>query len=45
LAASHAVPPETPIENIYAMYEAAGISKEKIWDNASDIRKKMSSIY
>ena len=45
LAASHAVPPETPIENIYAMYEAAGISKEKIRDNASDIRKKLSNTY
>ena len=42
LAASHAVPPETPIENIYAMYEPAGISKEKILDNAADIRKKLT---
>jgi uroporphyrinogen decarboxylase len=40
LAASHAVPPETPIENIYALYEPAGISKEKILDNAADIRKR-----
>jgi len=40
LAASHAVPPETPIQNIYAMYEPAGITKEKIMDNAADIRKK-----
>jgi len=42
LAASHAVPPETPIQNIYAMYEPAGISKEKIRDNAADIRKILS---
>ena len=41
LAASHAIPPETPIENIYALYEPAGISKEKILDNAADIRKKI----
>lgn len=40
LAASHAIPPETPIDNIYAMYEPAGISKEKIMDHAADIRKK-----
>jgi uroporphyrinogen decarboxylase len=39
LAASHAIPPETPIENIYAMYESAGITKEKIRDNAAEIRK------
>jgi len=38
LAASHTVPPETPLENIFAMYAAAGISKEKIFDNAADIR-------
>jgi uroporphyrinogen decarboxylase len=38
LAASHAVPPETPIENIYAMYEAAGVSREEILDHAADIR-------
>ena len=44
LAASHAVPPETPIENIYAMYESAGISKEKILDNAADIRKFKGSV-
>ena len=42
LAASHAIPPETPIENIYALYEPAGISKEKILDNAADIRRKIA---
>lgn len=40
LAASHTVPPETPLENIYALYEAAGISQEMIRDNAADLRKK-----
>jgi uroporphyrinogen decarboxylase len=34
LAASHTVPPETPIENIFAMYEAAGISRAEIHDRA-----------
>ena len=38
LAASHTVPPETPMENIFAMYEAVGISKTEIMDNAADIR-------
>ena len=38
LAASHTVPPETPDENIFAMYEAAGISKQEIFDKAADIR-------
>ncbi len=43
LAASHTIPPETPMENIFALYEAAGISKEKIKDNASDTRKVVTS--
>ncbi len=38
LAASHAVPPETPDENIFAMYEAAGITREEINDRAAHIR-------
>jgi len=39
LAASHTVPPETPDENIFAMYHEAGISKEEIFDRAADLRK------
>lgn len=38
LAASHAVPPETPIENIFAMYAAAGVTREEILGRAADIR-------
>jgi uroporphyrinogen decarboxylase len=38
LAASHSVPPETPDENIFAMYRAAGISKGEIFDRAAQIR-------
>lgn len=38
LAASHTVPPETPLENIFAMYEQAGITKEEILDHAADVR-------
>lgn len=38
LAASHSVPPETPIENIFAMYRATGMSKEEIFDRAAACR-------
>ena len=38
LAASHSVPPETPLENIFAMYEAAGVTREQIQDSAAEIR-------
>jgi uroporphyrinogen decarboxylase len=40
LAASHTVPPETPDENIFAMYEVAGISRQEIFDRAAEIRKE-----
>ena len=38
LAASHTVPPETPEENIFAMYEAVGLPREAIFDKAAAIR-------
>jgi uroporphyrinogen decarboxylase len=38
LAASHAVPPETPLDNVFAMYEAAGVSRSEIFDRAAAIR-------
>ena len=38
LAASHTIPPETPLENIFALYEAAGVSREEIFDRAASIR-------
>lgn len=41
LAASHTVPPETPDENLFAMYEAAGVTKEEIFDRAATIRQRM----
>jgi len=41
LAASHTIPPETPDENIFAMYEVAGISREEIFDRAADIRAEI----
>jgi uroporphyrinogen decarboxylase len=40
LAASHTVPPETPTENIFAMYDVAGVSREEILDRAADIRRR-----
>ncbi len=42
LAASHTVPPETPDENVFAMYEAVGIRRDQIFDNAADIRAALS---
>jgi len=38
LAASHTVPPETPMENIFALYEAAGETRESIFDRAAALR-------
>jgi len=43
-AASHTVPPETPDDNIFAMYDEAGISRQEIFDRAADIRKSVKSI-
>ncbi len=40
LAASHTIPPETPDENIFAMYDEVGISREEILDRAADIRRR-----
>ena len=45
LAASHAVPPETPMENILAMYRAAGITPEEILDRAADLRAESGSVH
>jgi len=41
LAASHTVPPETPNENIFAMYDEAGLTKEEIFDKAARIRQSL----
>jgi len=40
LAASHTIPPETPLDNIYAMYDMAGIPREAIRDRAADMRRE-----
>jgi uroporphyrinogen decarboxylase len=39
LAASHTIPPETPLDNIFAMYDEAGISRAEIFDRAAAIRR------
>jgi uroporphyrinogen decarboxylase len=43
LAASHTIPPETPDENIFAMYQEAGISREEIFDHAAQIRQGLAA--
>jgi uroporphyrinogen decarboxylase len=40
LAASHTVPPETPLDNIFAMYAEAGLPRQQIFDRAADLRAK-----
>ena len=42
LAASHAVPPETCMENIFAMYAEAGLPREQIFDRAAQVRRRLS---
>lgn len=43
LAASHTVPPETPDENIFALFGAAGHPKETIFDTAAGIRNQRAN--
>jgi uroporphyrinogen decarboxylase len=38
-AASHTVPPETPDDNIFAMYDEASVTKGEIFDRAAQLRK------
>ncbi len=40
-AASHTVPPETPDENIFAMYDEAGVTREEILGRAAQLRKSL----
>lgn len=42
LAASHTVSPETPEENIFAMYEVAGIARREIYERAAAIRARLA---
>ncbi|MCI0513478.1 hypothetical protein L0128_09720 [candidate division KSB1 bacterium] len=43
LAASHTIPPETPLDNIFALYTEAGISPAEILDQAATIRFRLSA--
>jgi uroporphyrinogen decarboxylase len=40
-AASHTVPPETSDENIFAMYDEAGVTRDEIFDHAAQLRKSL----
>jgi len=40
LAASHTVPPETPLTNILSIFAAAGVSREEIYDRAAALRPR-----
>jgi uroporphyrinogen decarboxylase len=40
LAASHTIPPETPDDNIFALFAEAGVSREEIFDRAVGLRGK-----
>ena len=37
LSASHAILPDTPVDNLFAMYAEAGLSREEIYDRAAEI--------
>ena len=41
LAASHTIPPETPLENIFAMYHEAGVTREEAFDRAAGILRQV----
>ena len=41
LAASHAVPPETSLANVFAMYEAAGLTRDEIQERAAAVRQSL----
>ncbi len=40
LAASHTIPPEAPLDNIFAMYEEAGVTRQEAFDRAADLRAR-----
>ncbi|MBI5083741.1 MAG: methyltransferase [Acidobacteria bacterium] len=42
LAASHTISPETPLDNIFALFAEAGVTREEIFDRAAAIRKRMA---
>jgi len=40
LAATHTIPPETPLDNIFALYSEAGLSRDAIFDRAATVRAR-----
>ena len=44
LAGSHTIPPETPVENIFALFNEAGVSKKEIFDRAAHIRSTIQTM-
>ena len=36
------LPPETPEDNVFAMYEVAGLSRAEIFDRAAQIRRRVT---
>jgi uroporphyrinogen decarboxylase len=40
LAASHTISPETPLENVFAMYAEAGVSRAEMMDRAAAVRAR-----
>ena len=43
LAASHTIPPETPFDNIFAMYAEAGLPRAEIFDRAAALRATLAA--
>jgi len=43
LAATHTIPPETPLDNIFALYSEAGLTREAIFDRAASVRATRDS--
>jgi uroporphyrinogen decarboxylase len=42
LAASHTIPPETPDENIFALFAEAGLGRQEIFDRAAQMRQRLA---
>jgi uroporphyrinogen decarboxylase len=44
LSGTHTIPPETPLKNIFAIYEVVGITKQEILDIAATIRNNQDLV-
>ena len=43
LAASHTIPPETPMDNIFAMYQEAGVTREAALDRSRPDSRRLAA--